>query len=124
MEIFKSYKGFGCYMDDKVLFKIALFVSLVGLVLLLYISDVDEVAPVSDVSEVGEDDVVKLNGEVLSVRSVEGLTIINLDVEGDVIKVVASGDVNLSVGDVISVEGKMIIYNGELELEASRVVKG
>ena len=104
-------------LSERSLIIISLSISLTGLfflLLLYYTVDLPlEHLEVVDAERDGE--VVRVRGEVLSVRNVKNVTLLTL---GEVItrKGVIFDPVNVSAGIEVEIEGEIAMYEGEAEL--------
>src|SRR3989344_6158724 len=101
------------------LFKISLSCSLVGVFIILLMTEILDLSriEIKDINEEMLERNVKIIGVANSVY--EGNDILIMDVEDDTgkIKVVVfeKGEFNLSKGDAVEVKGKVVEYEGELE---------
>ena len=109
-------------MDDNILLKIALSFSIIGMIILYFISgDIKTEDYASSKISVIKDDFVKVEGTVSKISEKEGTTFIELMMQSPV-KIVAFGEVEkLSDGDYVEVFGKTSEYKGEDEVIASRI---
>lgn len=103
--------------SEKNLIIISLTVSLVGILSLLLLYHFVEL-PVEHLAVVHEDrvdDIVRVQGEVLSVRHAKNVTLLTL---GEMVerKGVIFDAVNVSEGMEVEVEGTVSMYEGEAEL--------
>ncbi|MFW5990869.1 MAG: OB-fold nucleic acid binding domain-containing protein [Candidatus Nanoarchaeia archaeon] len=104
-------------MKDKTLLKIALLLSLPGLIL-IYIFSLNEVVPELSITS-AEKDSVKVTGEIKNMKKAGNVTIFDLEYQ-DRIKVVIFEDVNLDTGRV-KIKGVVEEYNGEKEIVAHKL---
>jgi len=107
------------------LFKISLSCSLVGIFIVLLLAETLDasIIEIKDINQRLLERNVKIVGTINSVY--EGNDILIMDVEDDTgkIKVVVfeKGEFNLSKGDAVEVKGKVVEYEGELEINANSV---
>ncbi|MEK6835747.1 MAG: OB-fold nucleic acid binding domain-containing protein [Nanoarchaeota archaeon] len=113
-------------MDEKQLLKIALFTSLIGLIILLIIEQKIDLTN-SNISNITRDDIddkVKIKGEITRITETPGLYIIDVkDFTGE-IKVIVFKDqpLELKNGDIIEVEGTVALYKDFVEIIAKRII--
>jgi RecJ-like exonuclease len=109
-------------MEDKVLFRLALICSFLGLGVLLMIYDRVDL-PLTDFSNL-EDGYVKVEGEIGSVYTNPGMYILKLtDGNGTLSVVVFSENrIGFERGDVLEVEGELEEYKGDKEIIASKIL--
>ena len=108
-------------MKEDLLLKIALLTSVIGLVLLLFVSENIEIGNYSQFTgEVGSD--VKLDGYIQKISSREGVTFITVNYSSPVqIILFTKEDVSLNENDYVQVTGKIDKFQGEKEIIASNV---
>jgi hypothetical protein len=109
-------------LKGKMLLRVAIIGAIVGVFLLYIISqgiEVNEnsIGKIED-EEMGND--VKLMGVVTGIYSGEDASIITVSQPSEM-KVLVTGQVNLSEGDYIEVIGEVDEYNGEREIIGNRV---
>ncbi len=111
-------------MKETTLLKIALICSLVGLVLLYFIStkiDVKDYKPSLLNKDVGDD--VKLTGRVSKITDRGNVVFIEVDQQSPVNVVLFTGSDNLKLsnGDNVEVIGRVQEYNGKNEIIAKKI---
>ena len=112
-------------MKESQLVKLAIATSLVGIFLLIIISEKADISSSSIASITGNavGSGVKAKGVIVSVKDMAGISVLSLKDDTGTIKVVIfkEDELSLSKGDIIEVEGIVKDYNGELEIEAEQV---
>ena len=107
-------------MKEKVLLKIALVISLVGLFMLFMISSeiTVEEKTIDKINKDNIDETVKLQGYVSSVKDTDSVLIFSVAQENEIdIVVFKNGEeISLNEGDYVEVEGTIEEYNGEMEI--------
>ena len=113
-------------MHEKTLEKISLIISIIGILIVLIISETYNLKTIS-ISLIDEsfiDKSVKVEGYITEVRSAKEIIVFNLKDSSDEIKVIIfdNYDLPLFKGQKISVIGKIQQYKGDLEIIADEVV--
>ncbi len=109
-------------MNEKNLLRMALFCGLVGIFLILFISERMDLSA-SNIGEITLDKInekVKIKGEIYSIINTPGLAIIKIrDLTGE-ITIIAFKEENLELkkGNIIGVQGRVIEYKNKIEIEA------
>ena len=109
-------------MKESVILKIALIFSLIGLIMLYFISDNIGVKEYSARinSDIGED--VKLKGVVKSIRKGNNTAFIEIEQNLPLgIVLFENKNINLTQGDFVEVIGEVQDYNGKEEVIANRI---
>ncbi|MFC1704702.1 OB-fold nucleic acid binding domain-containing protein [Nanoarchaeota archaeon] len=111
-------------MKEKTLLRVALVVSLIGIVILFFISefkDIDETR-IDDITINDLDKDVKVIGTISQMRDTDKVMIMEV-MQAQKVKVVVFKDDNFSLkkGDYIEVLGKVEEYEGELEIIGDRI---
>ena len=113
-------------MNEKTFLKIAIFTSLVGILILLFIVETTEI-PLSKISEITNDKLyqqIKIQGVISSIKSTASSTILTIsDVTSSIKVSFFSQNVGLYKGDYIEVTGKVQEYQNNLEILASEIKK-
>lgn len=113
-------------MDEKRLKNIALIVGCFGLFGLFFLSKV--IVPpeflVSDLNEAMIDNPVRLSGSISNLRNLKTVSMASLDDgSGKVILVSFDGFPDgIITNDEVVVDGKVQVYNGELEIIVSEII--
>ncbi|MFH1682262.1 MAG: OB-fold nucleic acid binding domain-containing protein [Candidatus Woesearchaeota archaeon] len=113
-------------MEEKNLLKIAIFVSLTGLLLLFFLSSWTGLDPVASLEGIAEEEEVLVAGVVGKVSDQETvlfLEILNEKVEKTEVVLFKEEDVFLSEGDYVEITGTVEDYEGKKEIIANKVVK-
>ena len=113
-------------MDEKILLKISLIPSLVGILILLVILEKIDVSD-SNISAIDKnlsEKQVKIKGEITRIRETPAFSMINVKDDTGNIDVVVFKEKKLELkeGDIIQVEGQVTEYQGKLEILAKRIV--
>jgi len=112
-------------MKEKTLLKIAVISSLIGVLILVYISD--SLSPkeyrISNLTRDKLGEFVDVKGSISTLRETPGLYIITLTDETFSIPVIVFKEENLTIekGSLIDVKGNVIEYNGMLEIQAEEI---
>ena len=108
----------------------ALICSIIGIFIVLTISEVPilslepQLKNISDISKDNMEDAVKIFAKLNRLTQTEELAIMDVEDNTGKIKVIFfTRETNLSKNDLIEVTGKVIEYKGELEIEASKIIK-
>lgn len=112
-------------MEEKRLLELALFCSIIGIFIILIISERIE----ADVINIGKinsslnEKEVKILGEISKVRETPGLFILEVKDQNNSIKTIVFKEDNLKLkkGDMIEVTGEVKEYKGETEIDASEI---
>ena len=115
-------------MEENKLFKIAIVTSLVGLFVMIFISENIEVlmVKIGNINEEMLGEKVNINGVVNSKRDLPGIVILNVSDDTGSIKVVAykkNKKILVKKNDNVDVEGLVRDYEGELEVMAEMINK-
>jgi DNA/RNA endonuclease YhcR with UshA esterase domain len=110
-------------MDESFLLKIALVVSVLGIIFLYLISTQIELndTTIEKITSGSVEDKVSVTGLVTSVKQSGKTTFITLSQTNNVDVVVFSKDVNAAAGDNVKITGRVQDYNGKKEIIADRV---
>ena len=107
-------------MDDKLLLKIALITSIMGIVILYFISSTANIpeTKISKINELEESQTVKVTGKIKSISKTEKVTFIELTQE-ETVKIIVFNDRNLSLekDENIEITGRITINNNNKENE-------
>ena len=113
-------------MKEKQLLKIALICSLVGLILLFFISEkiqIDEVS-ISRIDEIEEDSSVIVKGKIVGVNSLEKVIYLEIaeeKIESVSVMLFKDSEIGFYEGQHIEIEGTVTTYEGEKEIIANKV---
>jgi DNA/RNA endonuclease YhcR with UshA esterase domain len=109
-------------MQDRTLIIISFLGSLAGLFALFLLSEnIDYSEP--SIEKIRNErilDMVKLEGEVMSVSALDNITFLSL-VQPSSIEVIVFDPLNISKGERVEIIGKGEEYNGEMEVIAHRI---
>jgi len=112
-------------MQEKLLLKIALITSLVGILIIFFISDNIEISQ-SNIEKItldNKDEMVKVKGRVSKVIDTEKVTILNILQPSEITVVLFKQENEASLikeNNEVEIIGKVDEYNGELEIIAQR----
>jgi len=112
-------------MKESTLLKLALICSLMGLILLYFVSQIIGIEEVN-VEKITHGDVggvVKIMGDIKSVRVVNNITFLKIE-KPEIFEVVLFKSLNLTEGDYVEVIGEIEEYKGKREIigNAIRVI--
>ncbi len=112
-------------MEDSTLLKLSLVCSLLGILLLIFISDklvVKEIT-ISEISRSKIDQDVRIKAEVISASLKEDVLFLKVKDSTSEIDVVIFNPENLDInkGDKLEITGKVSIYKNKLELIAKSI---
>lgn len=106
--------------------KFALFTAVLGTAMLLFLSQTLEpkVIKISEINDNMLEQYVKVQGNVVSLKSYGNMAVLSLEDEtGEISAVAYSLKENLNLGGNLEIIGKIKEYNGKLEIEASKINK-
>ena len=106
-------------MKEKLLLKISLVISLIGILFLLIILNNIDV-PDPDINSINKDLIdkqIKVKGEITKITETPGLYIINI-----MVVVFKEEQLNLEKGRIIQVEGQVTGYQDKIEIIAKRII--
>ena len=111
--------------EEKVLFKVAVAGSLIGLLVIFLVSTNMSIegVPIASITKEQAGEIIKINGEITRVTDTPAIMIVNVKDETGSIKVVMfkDDDVVLKKKQMVEIEGEVTEYNNELEIEAKRM---
>ena len=114
-------------MDDKLLFKICMTLSLLFILILFVISENIhlETKNISNITKNDLDKLIKVTGQVTKITDLPGLLIINIKDKTSEIKVVIFKEepLNIKQNNFLQIEGKITEYQGELEILAEKIIR-
>ncbi|MBT3394875.1 hypothetical protein HOA59_01610 [archaeon] len=112
-------------MEEKTLLKLSIICTIVGIFLIMFISERVDISEsnISDISKKDIDKKIKVKGEVYSVTNTPGLLILGLkDTTGNItIIAFKEEDIELKKGSIIEVYGTIMEYKNMLEIEAELI---
>lgn len=111
-------------MNEKNLFKISLLCSLIGILIILIISERLE-TPAIKISEINSELLekqVKISGNITNILQYPGIFIISVkDSTGEIKVVTFEENIQLEKGLAVEIEGIIKKYKGSLEIEAKQI---
>ena len=112
-------------MENSTLFKISIICSLIGIFIILIVSEKLDISQ-SNIGSINKsmlDQKVKIKGYVSSAIETPGLYIININDEtGNITAIVFKEvQINLTKGSIIEIEGKVVEYKDKLEINADLI---
>ncbi len=113
-------------MEEKTLFNIALICALLGVLIILFVSESKNISDsnIADISSKDLDKEVKIKGYVILSRNLPGILILNIKDNTGNITVVAfkeDKDISINTSQVVEIIGTVKEYEGSLEIEASTI---
>lgn len=106
--------------------KSALFTAILGIALLLFLSQTLEpkVIKISEIDYNLLEQYAKVQGNVVSIKTYGDMAVLSLEDEtGKISAVVYNLNENLSIGGKVEIIGKIKEYQNKLEIEASKINK-
>ncbi len=114
-------------MKESTLFKLALAVSLIGILALLVIVEKTEIPliKINSIENNNEEGIIKIKGTIESIKETPGLYILKVKDETQSIDVIVFKEdkLNFTRGNLIEIEGTIQEYQGKNEVIAKRVVR-
>ncbi len=114
-------------MNNRILFKSCLTISLLGiLILLIYSENITlEAKNIINITKKDIDKQTRVIGQVTRITDLPGLTILNLKDKTSEIPIVIFKEDKLPIKqkDLLEIEGKITEYKGELEIIADKITK-
>ena len=112
-------------MKSGLIFKMALATSLIGLFILILMTENLEL-PNTNIEDINKEHLekqVKISGTVTSITNTQSIAIMNLKDNTDEIKVIAykKEDLKIKKGQIIEVLGIVKEYENEIEIESSLI---
>tara|TARA_Y100000310_G_scaffold343563_2_gene451818 strand:+ start:469 stop:816 length:348 start_codon:yes stop_codon:yes gene_type:complete len=113
-------------MDDKKVSIISLIFSLLGVLIILYLSE-NTLPPFYQISEIDEsllDQTIFTTGEISLIKETNGLFIFILKGNNSKILVIATKEQELQLdkNKKVNLIGKVLKYRGELEIKAEEII--
>jgi len=112
-------------MKESSLFKIALTISLIGILILLIIVENTEVKKVEikDIDSKKEEEIVRIIGIINNVKETPGLYLLGVEDNSGKISVIVFKEekLNISRGNRVEIEGTVKEYQNKKELIAKRI---
>ena len=112
-------------MNEKSLLKLALLISVIGLILLFIISkniEINDTTIEKITNEEIEGDVV-IKGTIKEINSRGSATFLVISQESEIEVIVFSNNVNLSKGDNVKITGQVSEYKNQKEIIADKIEK-
>ncbi|MEK6916368.1 MAG: OB-fold nucleic acid binding domain-containing protein [Nanoarchaeota archaeon] len=110
-------------MNESLLYKSAIIVSIVGLILIFFISNSIEINDTTiDKITNGETlDTVKLVGEVVEITEKSNVTYLLIAETKEITAIAFSNNLSIKKGDSLEIIGKVDEYNGKKEIIAESI---
>jgi RecJ-like exonuclease len=112
-------------MEEKNLIKVALIISLTGILLLFLISENVSIKyyPINEISEKLLNREVTVKGVITRITETPGLLILNIkDLTGEMTSITfREGPINLTENQEIPIQGKALKYKNQLKIEADKI---
>ena len=103
-------------MEDKTLIRISIFISLIGLVFLFYLSTTEIIG--EDVINAEEGNAVKISGKITDIQHKDKITIISVL---SPVEVVIFDNTSVIKGNNITIMGDVKEFNGKKEIIAVKM---
>ncbi len=113
-------------MQEKTLYQISLFLTLLGLLILLFYAENVELDAITHLDEVKSSEAVKLQGKITQLTAKDKALFLKVEGEKTVttdVIVFDDEELFLQEGDWVNIYGTTEEYNGKKEVIASKVVK-
>ncbi|HLC58806.1 MAG TPA: OB-fold nucleic acid binding domain-containing protein [Candidatus Nanoarchaeia archaeon] len=112
-------------MEDKLIIKLCVFTTILGLILLVIISNKLE-APTKEISQISKKDInksAKITGFVKKIMIKTTVATITLEDKTGTIQVVMFKPENLKIktGSLVEIEGKISLYEDQIQVYAEKV---
>lgn len=111
---------------EKNLLRTALVCSIIGIFIILSISENIEIKNlnIAEITKEKLEETVKITGEIISKTDTEDLIIMNVkDSTGEMTVITfKSDDIKLEKNQLVEIQGEVIDYKGKIEIEASRII--
>lgn len=108
-------------MDEKTLLKVALFCSLMGILILIIISERITI-PTHTINTINKtliDKEIKINGEITTIKETPGLLILTVqDSTGKITVIIFDKEITINKGDHVEIQGTVTEYKNILEIDA------
>jgi DNA/RNA endonuclease YhcR with UshA esterase domain len=125
--IYKHYSIKTKLMNENTLLNISLMSSIVGILLILFITENIEPPEykIKDITNNDIDKLVKITGELSILKETEGLYLLKLfDGESSIVIVAFKNEeIILNDNERVTIKGKIVEYNNEFELQAEEIIK-
>ena len=113
-------------MIEKTLFKYFLILSLSGIFILIIISNIIEpkLSKINDIDRENIEEFVKIRGDIIKVRNIGNITLLDIKDETGEINGIIYENVNIMMENNTETIGKVINYENELEIEIRKIIRG
>lgn len=111
-------------MNEKDLFKISLIIALIGIIILIYVSNKENLdyTNISEINKSKVDQVVRVKGIISSINPNEGMYLLNLkDPTGEIKVIVFSDFLEINKQNLVEISGIVKEYEDFLEIEAKSI---
>lgn len=112
-------------MEEKQLFKLALIIALLGLLILIFISNSIEIEEykIKDIDQELLEKTIRTKGTITRLTETPGLYIMDITDETGTITAInfKENPINITQNQEIEIEGKVIKYKDKLEIEISKI---
>ena len=112
-------------MNEKNLLRLAIITSIIGILILIIISE--KITPakiqISEITEKDIDRVIKIKGEITSITQTDSLLILTIKDDTAEIKVTAfkEKDIEIKKNQIAEIEGKITLYTNQIQIEADKI---
>ena len=112
-------------MQESTLFKISLALSIIGILILLFLTEInsEELITIEEALNSSVDTKVKIRGEITSLAETPGILLLSLKENLSEIKAIAfkEEEINLNKKDYVEVTGIIKEYKNEKEIEVESI---
>ena len=111
-------------MKEKTLLKIALIISILGLLLLVILSQLIKIgeSPIAKITKEKLEEDVKLTGKIIKISETNNTIFLQIQSQDRIAVIVFKNrDVDLRQNDIVEIEGTVEDYQGNLEIIANKV---
>lgn len=108
-------------MDEKTLLKVALFCSLIGILILIIVSEKITITSyeINAIDQTLIDKEIKINGEITAIKETPGLLILTIqDSTGKITVITFDKEITITKGAHVEIQGTVTKYENILELDA------
>ncbi|MDD5193464.1 MAG: OB-fold nucleic acid binding domain-containing protein [Candidatus Nanoarchaeia archaeon] len=120
-------------MQEKILLKISLIISILGIFLLLTISNLQNPAliPIKNLNECLINKNVQIQGSIINIKDYDNFKILTVKDKTGKISVLLNknnhknleNNINLKLNQQITIVGKVAEYNEKLQINADKIIK-
>ena len=111
-------------MKEKTLLKIALIISILGLLLLVILSQLIKIgeSPIAKITKEKLEEDVKLTGKIIKISETNNTIFLQIQSQDRIAVIVFKDEtIDLRQNDIVEIEGTVEDYQGNLEIIANKV---